>query len=159
VSRWRDYLQKGESICWEGRPAPRAFTFRHWRWSAAALVSGLVLAGLAMPAIRAGEPSGSIGSVLPAALGLLVFWGLFGPYLCARLAWEREFYALTDRRLLISSGLFACKVSACYRNELGEVSLRRLGPALATITFSRKEGCGQVTLACLEHPELFLQKL
>ena len=24
-------LQPGETLCWEGRPAPRCYTFRHWR--------------------------------------------------------------------------------------------------------------------------------
>lgn len=35
---WNDYLQKEENIVWQGKPAPRCYTFRNWAHSLFGLV-------------------------------------------------------------------------------------------------------------------------
>jgi hypothetical protein len=97
--------------------------------------------------------------VVVAALGLLFFWVAVGHLLIARLAWEMEFYALTDRRLLVESGLFRRTCSDLPLPELGTVSRHSLGVSLATVRVRRRDGGRPITLLCLEHPELLLDKL
>jgi hypothetical protein len=161
VSRWRRHLHEGETVRWEGRPAPRAFTFRNWRWSAGSLVLCLPVFALAAAmflGLGVLRPSAA-GSVAMVILGLLGFWGTIGHLFYARLLWEREFYALTDRRLLVKSGLFCGGISALDLGELGEVFLSRLGPALGTVTVQGRAAGRPIILFCLEYPELFLEKL
>ncbi len=161
MSRWRGHLLEGEAVRWEGRPAPRAFTFRNWRWSAGVLVLCLPVSALAatvFPGSGRSLPSAA-GFVASVFLGLLGFWGAVGHLFYARLRWEREFYALTDRRLLVKSGLFGGGISTLDLGELAEVFLSPQGPALATITVRGRNAGRPITLFCLEHPELFLEKL
>jgi hypothetical protein len=160
VSRWQDHLLAGEAICWEGRPAPRAFTFRNWRWSAATLILSLPALALAAAFSVAGKPLPvAAGPGAAVIVGLLFFWGTVGHLLAARLAWEREFYALTDRRLLVKSGRFGGGCFAYCLNDLDGVSTRFLGPSLATVRVRRRAAGRPITLFCLEHPELLLEKL
>lgn len=160
MSRWRKCLLQGEIICWEGRPAPRAFTFRNWRWSAVGVILCLSAVALEFVLSRAGNSLVSAaGPVVVAALGLLFFWVAVGHLLIARLAWEMEFYALTDRRLLVESGLFRRTCSDLPLPELDTVSRHSLGVSLATVMVRRRDGGRPITLLCLEHPELLLDKL
>lgn len=99
------------------------------------------------------------GFVAAVFLGLLGFWGTVGHLFYARLLWEREFYALTDRRLLVKSALFGGGVSTLDLGELAEVFLSRQGPALGTVTVRGRTAGRPIILFCLEHPELFLEKL
>lgn len=161
MSRWRSHLFEGEAVHWEGRPAPRAFTFRNWRWSARVLVLYLSAAALAAtiypgPGVSLPSPAGFFVAVFLVVAG---FWGTVGHLFYARLLWEREFYALTDRRLLVKSGLFGGRVSILALDELAEVFLSRQGPALGTITVQGSVAARPVILYCLEHPELLLKKL
>jgi hypothetical protein len=161
MSRWRSHLLEGEAVHWEGRPAPRAFTFRNWRWSAGVLVLYLSVSALAAtiyPGPGMSLPSAA-GFVAAVFLVLVGFWGTVGHLFYARLLWEREFYALTDRRLLVKSGLFGDRVSVLDLDELAEVFLSRLGPALGTITVRGSIAARPIILFCLEHPELLLEKL
>ena len=160
MSRWRKCLLQGEIIRWEGRPAPRAFTFRNWRWSAAGAILCLSAAALEFVQSRFGNSLVSAaGPVVVAAFGLLLFWVTVGHLLIARLAWEMEFYALTDRRLLVESGLFRRTCWDLPLPELGTVSRRSLGVSLATVRVRWRDGGRPITLLCLEHPELLLDKL
>jgi hypothetical protein len=156
VSRWRRHL-----VLWEGRPAPRAFTFRNWRRSAWVLVLCLPVFALAAILLRGTGVSLSspVVFVTVVFLGLLCFWGTVGHLFHARLLWEREFYVLTDRRLLVMSGLFGGRISTLDLGELAEVSLARQGPTLGTVTVRRRNTGRPIILHCLEHPELLLEKL
>jgi hypothetical protein len=157
VSRWLEHLQKGETVCWEGRPAPRAFVFRHWRWSVGSLLFGLTALAVANISSRAGSSLSTVpfpGTWL--LLSLLFFWGTVGHLFYARLAWEKEFYALTDRRLLVKSGLFRRSISAVDRKDLKGVDLRPMGGVLATVSLGRRDGSRPVELKCLEHPQILM---
>ncbi|MEZ4598829.1 MAG: hypothetical protein R2940_03450 [Syntrophotaleaceae bacterium] len=155
MRRWRDHLQEGETLCWEGRPAPRAFTYRQWRWSAATLL----LAAVGLGASATLRWPLTLHPVILACLGLLFVWGTVGHLIYSRLAWEKEFYALTDRRLLVKSGLFQHRITVFDRLSLCGMRLRYLAPSLCTVSLQRRDGSGSIKLICLEHPELLLEKL
>jgi hypothetical protein len=119
-------------------------------------VSALAATPYLGPGLSLPSASGCIAAVV---LGLLGFWGTVGHLFYARLLWEREFYALTDRRLLVRSGLFGDRVSVLDLDELVEVFLSRQGPALGTVTVRGRTASRPIILFCLEHPELLLEKL
>ena len=41
---WNPHLEPGETVRWEGRPAPRCYTFRNWKHSLVGLLL-LILTG------------------------------------------------------------------------------------------------------------------
>jgi hypothetical protein len=161
VNRWRSHLLEGEAVRWEGRPAPRAFTFRNWRRSVRVLALCLPVSVLAATVFFGHGMSlpPATGFIAAVFLGLIGFWGTVGHLFYARLLWEGEFYALTDRRLLVKSGLFGDGVSTFDLGELTEVFLFRQGPALGTVTVRRRTFGRPINLFCLEYPELLLGKL
>lgn len=156
MSRWDKVLEENECIAWQGRPAPRAYTFRNWRWSLMAAVGlGLVLffrpGGVFFPADNA------VGHFLGWAGLAAGFWFCIGHLLWARLEWEHVFYVMTDRRLVAMSGLLGRRRQSFSLEQVQKVEQETLGEALATI---RIRGCGRdMTLYCLEHPRLLLQLL
>ncbi|OEU64560.1 MAG: hypothetical protein BA870_11195 [Desulfuromonadales bacterium C00003094] len=156
MSRWKDLLEAEERIVWQGRPAPRAYTFRNWRWSLLA-AAGLVVVLF----FRQGNGSLQVGYAVDQwwpAVGLVVgLWAGIGHLIWARLEWERVFYLLTDRRLLAVSGVLGRRRQVLPLKRLQQLEQEALGPALATV---KVFGGGRpLTLHCLEHPQLFLQLL
>ena len=154
MSRWNNILQPDEYIVWQGRPAPRAYTFRNWRWSMQAV------AGLAM-VLFFRQGTGPL-QVDPAVdrwwtwAGLVVgLWAGVGHLIWARLEWEQVFYLLTNRRLVAVSGLWGRRLRVLPLAELEDVEQVPLGEALATVKVSG--GGRRLTLFCLEHPRLLVQ--
>ena len=163
MTRWKGYIKYGETIRWQGRPAPRAYTFRHWRWSA--WIFCFFMVTLSASFITQWDTSLQLPMVLAEIqpskmlLFLLVsFWVAGGPLFYSRLAWENEFYALTERRLLIMSGLFGRRFTAFSLDALALQAECRQGPTLATIKLKDEKTGRRITLCCLEHPELFFEK-
>ena len=155
MSRWAELLESGERIVWEGRPAPRAFTFRNWRWSLA--ITGVCLLCLAVTeAFAVIDLSSDERLWLRASLvaAICVSWGGF---FWARLEWERVFYLLTDRRLLAISGVFGQRLQVLPVAELLAAEPSYLGVELATVKVAGRS-CSLV-LHCLEHPQLLLDAL
>ena len=131
-------LDVGEEVCWEGRPAPRCYTFRHWKHS----IFGFVFLAIC-----------SCWQVLGFSLPF-VFLGFYfsvGHLLQARLEWNRVYYAITDRRLLSQRGLWRLHTDEMKLEEVTYFSLHQQGAELGTLrVYQDKEK--QLVLHCLEHP-------
>lgn len=147
---WTPVLAPGEKIRWEGRPAPRCFTFRHWRRS----LLGLVLLAFALGLLLVFPRSGLRLSWLGTATSLAGLWLAVGLPVRARRQWEFLFYALTDRRLLVQQGSRR-RVESFPLDGMAFFQLQPLGGDLATVKIAGANGRPRLTLFCLEHPGSF----
>lgn len=152
---WNELLEKEEVLRWEGRPAPRCFTFRNWKHS----IFGILLLlfciywqAMAFPLSTSYDAPFVVWIPLPFVL--LALYLSLGHLVLARLEWEKVFYAVTDRRILARKGLFRKRVE---QMELCAVTWFRLTPQgkeLGTLRI-RCEGQGrEIVLNCVEHPRI-----
>ncbi len=150
-------LQQGENLLWQGRPAPRCYVFRHWLQ---ALVGTLIFLAssfwlmVGYHLVIAQHYSLWLLAV-PALLILVSFCIGPGYILAARLRWEHIFYAVSNQRLLVRSGLLSTRIQSYPLLELQGVQQRRYGKMQISfrLKFSDKPF---VVLECLEHPENFI---
>ncbi len=145
-------LDNNEEVCWEGRPAPRCYTFRHWRHSIFGLVFLVICCYWQFLGFEMAETYESILLAwLPLPFLLLGLYLSIGHLLQARLEWNRVYYAITDRRLLIQRGLLKLRIESLGLSEITYFSLHRQGEHLGTLrVYKGKEK--QLTLHCIEHP-------
>ncbi len=145
-------LENSEKLCWEGRPAPRCYTFRNWRHS----FFGLAL----MPVCSYWQYSG-FGFAkeyelfwlawLPLPFLLVALYLTIGHFIQARLEWNHVYYAITDRRLLVQRGFLKPRIETLELAEITYFSLHRQGEQLGTLRVHKgKEQ--KLTLHCIEHP-------
>lgn len=150
---WQYRLVDGETLRWCGRPAPRCFTFRHWIHS----LFGVLLLPLAWVWLDGGRAmAGATGQqlwgVIPWLGVALALYFLCGHLVWARLAWERTFYAISDRRVMTVGGWPFSRHQEIQLTELQYVKLIPRGANLGSVLVY---GCGKgsrAVLACLEHP-------
>lgn len=152
-------LAADETILWQGRPAPRAYTFRNWRHALFGLALTLPcllwqLVGIEL--VAGGAPLWVAWLPLPFNLGALYL--AFGQLLVARLEWERVFYAVSDRTLYQRCGLFRLRLCTLPLSDVVAVRKRILGPNLATVRIESREG-ESLLFSAIEHPELLLRIL
>jgi len=139
---WQPPLYEGEQILWRGRPAPRCYTFRHWRLNRVGVLP--LCLGLA------GWPFWPIWlSLFPLLAGLLLTVGL---PVFNRCLWGRVDYILTDRRLHWRGGLL-CDHSARELADLADFRMDRHGSQLASVRLYFHPDARPRRLFCLEHPE------
>lgn len=145
-------LAAGEELHWEGRPAPRCYTFRHWRHSLFglfffALCGYWQILGLDM----AEEYQIFWLAWLPLPFLLMGFYLAVGHLIQARLEWNHVYYMVTDRRLLVQRGLLTRRMDALLLRDITYFSLHQHGEQLGTIQV-HKGLEQQLTLHCVEHP-------
>ncbi len=150
-------LAENETILWQGRPAPRAYTFRNWRHAVFGLVLmlpclfwqivGIELAATGAPAWVAW---------LPLPFNLACLYLAFGQLFIARLEWEQVLYVVSDRTIYQRRGFFRSRLRSLPLAAVTNVRQKRLGPNLATIRIEGREG-ESLLFAALEHPELLLR--
>lgn len=145
-------LSAGEVVRWEGRPAPRCYTFRHWKHS---IFGGIFLAICTYWQILGFPLAAEYGIAwlvwLPVPFVLLGIYFSVGHLLQARLEWNRVYYAITDRRLLAQRGLWRVRTETMALKDMTYFSLNWQGEHLGTLRVCQgKEK--QLTLHCLEHP-------
>jgi hypothetical protein len=70
--------------------------------------------------------------------------------------WEKTYYALTDRRVLLRGGLWRVRFRGYPATEISGWQQKRFGEQLASIRILRGDEAPLV-LACLEHPQLLTQ--
>ena len=156
---WEWPLDAGEMLLWQGRPAPRCYTFRHWKQVAIATVIFLVSSFWWMLAYQLFESDGYPWWLLlipaPLVLGAL----FLGPanLLLARLRWEKEFYALTDKRLLIRNGL-SPRINSFSVDDMLNWQQKRYGEHLASLRIEMRND-PPVVLHCLEQPQILTRHL
>lgn len=157
--RWDLELDCGEGIRWEGRPAPRCYTFRNWRHS----FFGLVL----MPVCSFWQVSGLDFAKeyetlwlawLPLPFLLLAIYLTIGHLLQARLEWNHVYYAITDRRLMMQRGLLTRRIVSLELKDVTYFSMLPHGEQLGTLQIYRGEE-KRLTLHCIEHPRLLTDLL
>jgi hypothetical protein len=148
---WSVYLEDGETMRWEGRPAPRCFTFRNWRHS---LFGFLLLLPSVHLQIVAIEFSKTYDSLLIAWIPLpFLAVGVYlavGHLVLARLEWEKVFYAVTDRRVLVMKGLFKQRLMNFPLQKVSYFHLKPLGEELGTLRI--RGGEFSMVLSCIEYP-------
>ncbi len=150
--RWALNLDNGEEVRWEGRPAPRCYTFRHWRSSIfgfifLAICSYWQLLGLEM----AEEYDLTWLSWVPLPFLLFGFYLAIGHLIQARLEWNHVYYAITDHHLLVQRGLLRRHIQSLELQEITYFCLHRQGEHLGTLLVHKDEEM-KLTLHCLEHP-------
>ena len=144
-------LAEGEHLQWEGRPAPRCYTFRHWRHS----IFGMLFLGLAcgwqILGMQMAEEHTAWLAWVPLPFLLIGIYLSVGHLIQARLEWNNVRYAITDQRLLAERGLFRRKVTSMSLVEMSYFRLDRQGENLGTLRVYQSSG-QQMVLHCLEYP-------
>ena len=155
---WSKWLMDSETVHWQGRPAPRCFTFRHWQ---KALFGGVVLiVSLWWQWVGLGvmqEQQQWWWAVIPLPFVLLGLGLSVGRLLAARREWEQVFYALTDQRLLVQCGLGRTRLIALPCETLSYARLTLVGAHLGHLYV--EAGGRRLVLSCLEHPQKLYQFL
>ena len=140
-------LGDGETILWQGRPAPRCYTFRLWKQALAGSILFLTSSFwlmLALQLIKDGHPFWLILLPMPLIAGSFVF----GPVqiLLARWRWPKIFYQLTDQRLILDPG------QATHINEILDVKVKKQGKDLASLRIEIADG-EPLIIRCIEQPD------
>lgn len=150
-------LNANETLLWQGRPAPRCYTFRHWGQALLGSILFLACSFWLMVGVHLVTEQGYSRWLLVVPILLVAGSFLVGPgrILLARWRWETTFYALSDQRLLIRQGRtrrsFPLERFRGYRRKEHAPQLWSL-----RLSFS---GSRPVFLECLEHPRLLIEKL
>jgi len=152
-------LAAGEVVRWEGRPAPRCYTFRNWRHS----FFGLVL----MPVCSFWQFSGLDFAKeyetlwlawLPLPFLLMAIYLTIGHLFQARLEWNHVYYALTDRRLMMQRGLLTRRIESVELKDITYFRMLPYGEQLGTLQIYRGQE-KRLTLHCIEYPRLLTDLL
>ncbi len=153
-------LEEGETILWQGRPAPRCYTFRHWFQAAIGTLLFLASSFWLMVGIQLVYYQGHSWwlAVAPFLLVVVAFFIGPGQLALARLRWEEIYYALTDQRLLVRNKLIICRSTAYKLSDYKKYKEKKYGQNLLSLKLFFHDA-PPVTLECLEHPELLLQHL
>lgn len=153
-------LADGETILWQGRPAPRCYTFRHWLQAAIGTALFLASSFWLMVGVQLVYYQGYSWwlAVAPFLLAVAAFFIGPGQLALARLRWEEIFYALTDQRLLVRNKLIICKSITYPMGDYKKYKQKKYGQNLLSLKLFF-QGSPPVTLECLEHPELLLKHL
>ncbi len=150
---WTPYLEPHERLRWQGRPAPRCFTFRRWRLS----VYGILLLLLSVFVFAVSIPLGNSQGwhLLPAIPFPFVLLGLYlsvGHLLLARREWEGVFFAVTDRRILAQRGAWRKRIESMRLEEARYYIYRPFGRELGSFSVHGGEPERTMSISCIEHP-------
>ena len=145
-------LDVGEEVRWEGRPAPRCYTFRHWKHS----IFGFVFLSICtywqvLGFSLADEYELPWLIWLPLPFVLLGFYFSVGHFLQGQLVKKFVSYYKPHKRLLSQRGLWRLHTNEMKLEEITYFSLHQKGEELGTWrVYQNKEK--QLVLHCLEHP-------
>ncbi len=150
---WSQVLDAGEEIRWEGRPAPRCFTFRNWKHSLFGVLLFFIaiywqVIGVQLAAVY----DASYMAWLPVPFWLVGLYLSIGHLVRSRLEWEKIFYAVSDRRVLTVRGIRRQRVDSLPLAEVTYFQLRPVGKEVGTVRVYRGEPLKLLVLACIEHP-------
>ena len=153
-------LAEGEKILWQGRPAPRCYTFRHWFQATIGTVLFLASSFWLMVGAQLVYYQGYSWWLAAAPFLLTVVAFFIGPgqLALARLRWEEIFYGLTDQRLLVRNKLIVCKSTTYKMDDFKKYQQKKYGKNLLSLKLFFKDS-PPVMLECLEHPELLINHL
>ena len=150
---WEPLLEPGETLRWEGRPAPRCYTFRNWRHSLFGLLLVILCLYWTVMAVQlAAVYHWPWLPLVPVPFLLVAFYLALGHLLWARLEWEQVFYAVTDRRVLVRRGLRGRRHQQLPLAALVWFQVRPFGPELATVRLRGAAEDQRLALCCVEYP-------
>lgn len=150
---WSSWLEEGESLRWEGRPAPRCFTFRNWRHSLFGLFLLIIAVYWQIVALELAMAYGlSFIAWIPLPVLLAALFLSLGHLLLSRLEWERIFYAITDRRVLVLRGIRRQRLHALPLVQVTYFRLKYQAENLGTLRVHGAPSARPLVLHCLEHP-------
>ena len=146
-------LEEGETLCWEARPAPRCYTFRHWKHALFGLFFLVVSSvwqylGIGM----ANEYAIAWLAWLPVPFVLVGLYFSCGHLVQARLEWNNVLYRLTDRRVIVRRGLLTPRLQSLPLAGLTYFTLHWQGEQLGTLRLYKGQE-QQMILHCIEHPQ------
>lgn len=150
---WQAELNPEEMVLWEGRPAPRCYTFRNWRHS----IFGILFLLLATWWEAVGMQMSAVYE-LPWLAWLPIPFVVFGLYLgllhhlVARLEWDRVGYLITDRRILVRRGFFRPRQECLEMDQVSYFRLKPLGESLGSFQIYGETAQDRVALLCIEYP-------
>jgi hypothetical protein len=151
---WTPFLEPLEHVRWEGRPAPRCYTFRKWRLSVYGLLLLLLSVFFFVISIPFGEFQGRhFVAFFPIPFILLGIYLSVGQVLLARREWEHVFYAVTDRRILVQRGIWRSRVETMPLEEALCFIYRPLGRELGSFLVRGGAPRPPLALLCIEHPQ------
>lgn len=157
---WSGILSSGESIVWEGRPAPRCFTFRNWQHSIFGIIVLIASACWLVFGWHLGGRSGQLAYIwIPLPFLAAGVYLAFGHLLLARFEWEKVFYAMTEDRLIARRGLFRGRVEALALDEVIWFQLRPVGKELGTVQVRCRDPKKKLTVSCIEYPRRLTDRL
>ncbi|OEU72007.1 MAG: hypothetical protein BA874_02190 [Desulfuromonadales bacterium C00003068] len=155
---WSQFTAQDESIVWQARPAPRCFTFRRWQHALfGVLVTAMSIWWLVTGWGLVEQGEHTLWAVVPVPFLVIGLYLSVGQLLMARLEWERVFYALTERQLLVQCGLLRSRIIAFDLKTLSYQCLYPLGEQLGT--FYLEAGTRRITLSCIEYPHELYRRL
>lgn len=145
-------LEAGEEVCWEGRPAPRCYTFRHWKHSIFGAVFLAICTYWQVLGFSIADEYELPWLIwLPLPFILLGLYFSVGHLLQSRLEWNQTYYVITDRRLLTQRGLWNLRTEEMKLEDVTYFNLRWQGDELGTLRIYQGQE-KQLILHCLEHP-------
>lgn len=150
---WKEHLEPGEELRWQGRPAPRGFTFRNWKHS----VFGFLLSLLSIFWLLVGIQLRAVYQLpyiawIPVPFVLTGLYLAVGHVLLARFEWEKVFYAVTDRRILATRGVFRPRLESLHLKDLTHFLLKPLGEELGSFRLTGGDPPKSISLPCIEYP-------
>jgi hypothetical protein len=145
-----------DPVLWQGCPAPRAFTFRRWRWSVASLPA---LAGLLFlaPTATSEIPSTVFCCWLLALLA--TGYGCLGHLFQARLEWSGVRYVLVGSRLQVSRGWPLRRREELLLHDLAGWRVLPVAGQVVSLRLQRRAVARPMHLLCLERPHGLLRHL
>lgn len=157
---WSPLLAAGETLRWEGRPAPRCYTFRNWYHS----LFGILLFLLSLYWLAIGIQLGAVYEMpwipwIPAPFVAVGLYLALGHLVLARIEWEQVGYAVTERRVLVRRGLRGQRIETLSLDSLAWFQLRFHGPELGTVRLRGGDPEQRLTLCCIEYPRQLTELL
>jgi hypothetical protein len=146
-------LLPDETLRWEGRPAPRCYTFRRWRQALLGLLLTLFcLIWWWLAAVQAGKTGMTWLAWVPLPFLGYALWLGAGELLAARLEWRNVAYAITDRRLIVRRGLLRPVEEALPLERLTWFRLQPHAEELGSLQIRGAAGDPLLELHCIEYP-------
>ena len=149
---WPELLP-GEVLCWEGRPAPRCYTFRQWRHALfGGFLSLFCLIWLWMGVGQVAATGWAWPALLPLPFLAYALWLAGGQLLAARLEWNNAAYAITDQRLLVRGGVLRPREVELPLERLRWFRLQPHGEELGSLRVHGEAGDPILMLYGIEYP-------